>query len=98
MIIGIYIPCFSTSETETGSSESGGKKKQTQEGGVNREIITDLAGQQTQLLIALLYRSKRLEIESVSLFSRGVHSQYQYSESYSSTLLMSWKIHEYLSI
>lgn len=77
------------------------ENKKTQEGGVNREIITDLAVQQTQLLIAWLYRSKRLEIKlSVYLYSteqyvRNINTQRTITDC---TLLMSLKRHEYPSI
>lgn len=77
------------------------ENKKTQEGGVNREIITDLAVQQTQLLIAWLYRSKRLEIKlSVYLYSteQYVHNINTQRTITDCTFLMSLKRHEYPSI
>lgn len=61
-MIGRYILCVSISEAETRSLENCEQKKPSQ-AGVNGEIITDLAVQQTQFLIALLYCSKQLEIK-----------------------------------
>lgn len=101
LIIGKYITCFSISETETGSSESGEQKtkKKKREGGVNREIITELAVQQTQLLIGLLYCSKRLEMKlNVYLFNRADIHNTNTKRTTICTLLMSLKRHKYLSI